>query len=276
MKNKEILVYTIQHTGTWFLIYLLLTSDEQGIVLTDHMSLNRGLEIDKNIYNNKFSFEDDNYKSLSECIELEKVDKAWASKIFYQFLLPEEKHKNLYVLHNHCRQPYSNLIKNLQQKDSEIPIVSSMRDPLLSLLTLCNREYEDYSLFIRERPYSRYGRVSIHSERFKSILSIKKENIYFLPTDLIIEKKDTVSALFTFCNINPTKKTSLYIEEWQPTNKTKYIDQEVSFFKIKEAIINKDKYYLDTFFKIEFNYMRTRDDLKTKLEELGYRDLSWF
>lgn len=275
MQNrKTILVYTVQHTGTWFLINLLFTGqNNKSGLLPDFEAKQRGREDPYEIDKNLFSFEDDIYISISECFPIEKVNKDWLNRTFFNFLNEEEASSDLLIIHNHCRQPESELIKNLRITKPEIPIVSSMRDPLLSIFTLIQREHKTYESFSKERTYTRLGRIVAHSNRFLSILTLPKEHVFIFPID-IKEKEKNIDNLFNFCSLEKTEKTFETIKGWKPVNKTE--TENNLFNDIKSYIISKDIKQIEKYLKVEFDYLRTRKDLKTLLQNLSYEDLSWW
>jgi hypothetical protein len=229
-----------------------------------------------------FSYEDDSHTSLAECLDVDRVDNSWMERTFLQWATTEEKKSDLIITHGHCRQPNSKLIRALNTRPS-IPVVSTIRDPLLSVLTLARREHRDYALLQDSRPYIRLGRTTAHVDRYISILGIPRDNILLFPID-VGAREDKVGKLFSYCGLEKTSETDSYIQRWAPANTTKdWVGpggkkEEGSdlFEDLKVAISCNDVQFVNRYLKIEFECLQKQEELKQKLSQLGYSSLIWF
>ena len=285
MKHK-ILAYTVQHTGTWFLIRLLHTAEVSSYWdISDGEVRKRGRPDPENLYEyNHFVALDDKVLSIAETFPVEEVDDDWLSNVFSQYMTEQERLNDLVVFNCHLKQPESNLVGALREKEPSFPIVSSMRDPLLAIQTLIWRQYKSYSTFTRadEEAYHKFGRAHIHLWRIENILDLPREKVFVFPVDTEIDKNKLVTDLFSFCGLETTERTAKYIEEWKPQNNTSsweelHPDDDIRPFEdFKQAVAAKDKTTVRKMLPIAFDYLHSRDDIKRKLEDLGYNNLVWF
>jgi hypothetical protein len=288
--QKQILVYTAQHTGTWFVINLLRTANSNSNrVLADNAVRLRGRILHKNYEkNNPFAYIDDKVLSEAELAESSESKKGylgtgWLKRTFLNYTTEEENSVGLLILHNHCKQFDSTLIKYLRIKNPVIPVVTSVRDPLLAIITLVWREYGKIDKFVTEHPYMRLGRVVAHVKRIENLLFLPAGRVFLFPIDAKnIDKSLLCKNLFDHCGLVQTEDTERYIQDWKPQNETKNwdlfkSDYEIDKFEeIKRDILNGKDDLVKEYFKIEFDYLKTCDNLKISLKNLGYENLVWF
>lgn len=172
----NILVYTPQHTGTWFLINLIKTASKSHFVLTDADACSRGAKIDPLLEKKyPFAYIDDKILSPSSLYGFNFGHK-WLQERFLDSLTPEELQSEIIIFHCHIKQPNSPFVRSIGSNERCLNIASSMRDPLLAIQTLIWRQYGTYKNFYdSESPYTRIGRAYIHVQRILNILSLKSK-----------------------------------------------------------------------------------------------------
>src|SRR4030042_6010520 len=107
--KRRILAYTVQHTGTWFLIRLLHTAKVEGYWdMSDGTIRERGRPDPENLHEyNHFVALDDQVLSIAETFPASKLDEEWLMDIFEQYMTEEEKLNELFVFNCHLKQPES-------------------------------------------------------------------------------------------------------------------------------------------------------------------------
>lgn len=271
----NLIIYTIQHTGTHFLVQLIKTTNYRIKFIPDCRMSSKG-RTDLNI--NSLLQEDDNCESIAECYPVTSIEE-WLQTVALKYI--NSKNYDILIFQCHCKQPNSELGRYLKESKSTIPILSSCRDPLLSILSIIYRSNETFEEFQKSRGYLRLGRIVAHTERFNFLLSIPNDNIYLLPVDII--NKEKASNILNSVGLTYSNKTKEYIKEWQPENKTtEWLDRynrnnEINLFiELKQAVIEKDTVTIKKYLGIEFDYLQRQEKLKEQLYNIGYRDLTWW
>ena len=269
---KRALVYSVSHTGTWFVINLLMSTSRDAIECGDAQVRRWGRG-----------------KDLIKHLETMSVNKNWFVNGVRKYIPEEERNHDLYILNCHHYNQYSPLLNHLRtgQLIEGTPIAVPVRDPLLSVNTVIWKRWRDYKRFVKDdKDQTRLDRIKIQVQLLKDMLMLPPNMVYLFPIDLYtdLEQRKTVGyGLLNFCGLQPSMKTHKYIANWKPENKTTQADIVVSkphdhsqFIKIKNCYRRGDAKTVRELLPIEFDYLHSRDDLKALLRNIGYKDMLWW
>lgn len=268
------IAYTITHTGGTFLCNLIKSNfnEKDFFWRGERFFQNRGR--DKRLEDNECS----------------SIDTNWLQNTCFKYLDTEERNTPNILIHGHYKNKHSPLMTKLLGPSSvQLPVIISLRDPLLSLNTslwrhyaVNNESFQDWSIEKRE------SKIRDLIDRYINILYIPAERRFLFPVDIISNKniEDKIfiaNDLFKFCKIKMNKSALDYIYNWKPLGLTKNgtllhtRDNGVELFnKSKKAIIENDKKELQKIFKIEYDILNQDKDLKNLLKSIGYSNLSWW
>jgi hypothetical protein len=218
------------------------------------------------------------------------VDQSWIQKTALSFLTPEEKAgKDVILVHGHHDTPGSPLVTTLQTKRSQIPVVISMRDPMLSLNTLIWRTYARYKVHYQHEDQAiREDRAQTVAARFKDILKIPCKNRFLFPVDTDAAKElegriNLASDLFKYCGLKLRKPGLDFVYDWRPIGLTedgtllcKRERGVEGFNEAKNMILSGDVTGMKRILGVEYECLHQDDELKELLEQVGYVNLSWW
>jgi len=174
-------------------------------------------------------------------------------------------------------QPIFNMIDS---NKCPLPVVTTLRDPLLVMNTLLWRYIYEKTFPVQLSKWRRLKEAERQVEVIKECIHLSKTNKSFLlPVDL--EDKPTTYNMFDYCGIVPTEYTCSLIEEWPHKNITQNVIKKKTNRKqqhliAKKAIQARDVNAIKKLLDVEFNFLQRQEDLKQQLETIGYRNLSWF
>ena len=252
---KEILLHTIMHTGGTFCRNLLSAS---FVKQKQYRKIN-------NNYNERFS----GFKIINDTLKGLVVVKT-------QY---DDKCKFIASHHVVPNGPIYNLIKS---NKCNIPVVTTLRDPILVANTFLHRSIWNRSVPIHLVDWRRQKEIERQVEVLKECIELYNQDKTFL---LLIDKKDTTKAhsMFQYCGLSITQDVYKAIESWEAINLTQKIklsktekENKLRHRRLKGAIQIKNIKTIRKIAAIEFNYLRKQDDLKRSLEKLGYKNLVWF
>lgn len=260
-QQTKIFIYSVGHTGTHFLNDLIETSTPRDYILQPETYILKKLGVsarEKHTLKQFINFS-------TSFIPNTQINKA-----------------QLVIFWSHIYQPNSILLKDITKNKPFIPCISPMRDPLLRLNTnmFWNNKYN-----INNNSRLQYIKNSV--QMFLELLSIPDEHRFLFPVDIQNikpEKRKDYKDLFGFCSLSPTKRTTDFLEKWEPSHETKKHPakstktsaKRILFETNKKAILEKDIDTLIQTMKLEFEYLQKQETLKRKLEQYGYRDLVWW
>jgi len=250
---KEVLMHTVMHTGGTFCKLLLLATYKASNAKVRTVIKNyQGSLCSSNNVN-------DALKGLTVIDNLTKNIRIFSS----HHVVPSQPIYNMIVL-NKC----------------PIPIVGTIRDPLLVCNTLLWRYISEKTFPIEIEKWRRQKEIERQVEVINESLYLRETNkMFLLPVDL--KQIDVACDMFKYCNLRLTKNVCESIAFWKPKNITqKVIKQktirQIKHLKVKQAITDRDIDTVKSLLGIEFEYLRKQDTLKKRLENLGYKDLLWF
>jgi hypothetical protein len=225
------------------------------------------------------------YKLGMDEIVNKNMTRKWWEENVTPFYSDENKNSNKILFHYHHVNPYSNLPKLLKKNKPSIPVISSIRDPLLIINTMAWILYSLKNIHITEQ--SEEDRKDIANRvaiRLENILSIPKNNIFVLPVDLFETESEEnrqiiISSMMKHCNIEVNNKILSMASMWNrigDTGQTKKIHtrnraEEQQLYK--EAIINKDSDFLKEHFQIELACLSGYNKLRKQLIKIGYKPI---
>lgn len=275
---KKILLYSVMHTGTWFLMRLLRTAEGTSREFGDAHICRHGRP-----------------KELAETLPIKQIDEEWYLKNFEPFMFTAEEQEaevpaqiDFSILHFHHLHFGTSMMRYLQAGGHPaFPLITPIRDPLLAVNTLIWREYKDFQVFLREETFSyRVERMRDHANKIKDLLTLPSDRIFVFPidrNDSEEEKKTLVSNIFQYCDLKFGKGTAAYITGWQPQNRTQeapkitnFEHDNSCFEAIKSYHASGDKTGVRKMLYPEFNYLQSRDDLKTLFQKQGYKSMLWW
>jgi hypothetical protein len=255
MMTKEILIHGVMHTGGTFCRILLGTS-------APRIEPKRKVQIEYNQEGSK-------YKPINDSLQgLKVVETSFNNKIKF--------FASHHIIPN---QPIYNMIMDGK---CPIPVVTTLRDPILIANTflyryIIKRTYPNYMIkWRREKEIERQVKV-IH----ECIDMHNDSKTFLLPVDL--NNKLLAGEIFDWCGIKKTTQSIRFIREWKSANTTQKVisdkfkkQEKESHQLIKEAVVKKDIDFVRNNLSIEFDYLNKQDDLKKKLQKIGYENLIWF
>lgn len=274
-KINSAFIYTITHTGTSFLLSLI-----------------------RSAYYSKedtFTIRDKNYTKLGKVFDFNsfshyELTKYWQYYNKLKYIENLNKYK-LIIIHNHINVGnYPKVLDTLSVCKPDIPIVATIRDPLLSY----NSRIWRWGKLNKMTSIERYKFIKWRTKLFIKILEIPKNNIFLFPIDHPQAEQmsfsfNLVSGLFKLLNISFTDAAKNITYHWKPigltTKDIQAFNKGAKHYKgeyidtprlIKEAILNKDKKTVMKYYDVEMKYLQTQDKLKKLMYNMGYRDLIWW
>lgn len=274
-KINSAYIYTITHTGTSFLLNLI-----------------------RSVYCNKedtFTIRDKDYTELGKVFDFNsfshyELTKYWQYYNKLKYIEDLNNHEFV-IVHNHINVGNAPIVLNtLSVCKPEIPVITTMRDPLLSY----NSRIWRWGKLNKMTNIERYKFIKWRTRLFIKILEIPEDNIFLFPIDHPEAGKmsfsfNLVSRLFKLLNIPFTDAAKNIAYYWKPVGLTtkdiQAFNQGTKHFKgeytdtprlIKDAILNKDKKTVLKYYDLEMEYLQTQNKLKKLMYNIGYRDLIWW
>lgn len=274
---QSALLYTVEHTAGSFTGELLRGLSPSNVWLGDAHMMQRGRK-----------------KGL-DAYRCRNFNDAWLKKYLLDYLTASESEVDFVMFSAHHSVPGSNLVKALVKAPLPLPVVSSVRDPLLVVHTKLWREcaiqgiaLEDVSVEYRQELVRKYADL-VHD-----ILSVPNGHMFILPVDLVgMQSRETrlawVKRMLKFCGLPViSMDIAKYHElvdrahQWARVGDTRMSTHIIRaglqkpFVESRRYIYRKNKKGIQKYMPYEFNYLNTRDDIKAKMETLGYRYLGWW
>lgn len=266
-----VFAFTIIHTGGTFLCNFFKENckNESFEWYGDAHYMNKG---------RKFGIDNKNY-------QCEAFNWEWLSKLTFDYIPPSSRYK---LISAHHRNPESSICKALCNFDTDVKIVSSIRDPLLPIHTRLwrHRAVQGYGQDLIHIPFNfRRELASKFISQFKNILKIPSDRIFLYSVDIISEmdigeKLRLTGEMMDFCELPFLNEGKAFIKKWEKlgdTSKSHHIRQgllDENFINSKNNLNNLD--YLTKNFDIEFQLLNKDEELKDLLRKIGYTDLVWY
>jgi len=179
------------------------------------------------------------------------------------------------LFHAHNFYINSKILSSLFKNKPEIPVITSIRDPLSIINTSIWTTYALTGRYIfNQTKAERKQRVEDIAMRLISILSIPRQNIYIFPIELgdkIKQKINNFTIDFKLRKIN-----NIFTKPIGETTKTKALytrEHGKEFDYIKHAINIKDISLIKEYLKIELDCLSVFHNLRSKLINLGYHPI---
>lgn len=218
------------------------------------------------------------------------MTKSWLRENMVNMASKEDQNADLTLCRTHrdCQtNTESPLLYSLRNHKPRVPVVCSMRDPLLSLFTNIARIMGELDLYLQDEEV-RGGMIKNVLQNRLDVLSIPDEHRFVLPVDIERTKEqrtDVIHGFCDWCNVTPTHMTEDVAEYWAPYNsikdvaaagKDKVLKDSTEFEKLKELYNNRDIEALKEIFDREIAYLEKQEDAKKAFEAVGYKDLLWW
>lgn len=265
--RKYTFVYSVQHTGTWFLIRMLRSAcprnkSKQCGDQWFRRHTDRDINVD-NLY-------------LADA----PLDHSFFLKYGERYIDKNISNIELLIMHGRHNRPGGNFMESLTKYKPSIPILIPMRDPLLAINSKLWREYKSWEEVLKwEKPEDRIARAKQFATCIEQMLSIPRDHAFVLPVDLKYTKDQRMligEKVCETCGIEFNEGIQEYVKNWGAENPTANRDGMSKEFKIvKQAYAEKDKETLSRYLDIEMNYLSSRSSLKQKLREIGYKERTW-
>jgi hypothetical protein len=264
--RKHVFIYSVQHTGTWFLIRFFLSLFERDArrqhgdqwfrrhterdINTDNIYLSRKA-IDYNFF----------YKYGERYMDQESLKKV-----------------KLLVLHGHHNRPGGDFLSTIKDYKPNIPLFIPMRDPLLAINSKLWREYKSWGEINKwETKEDRVARARQFVDCLLDMLQIPKDHASLIPIDLNATKEDSRlgEKLCQQAGLELNEPGKEYLKGWKQQNETGTRENiKETFMTIKEAYQKQNRAILYNFLGPEIDYLNTRKDLIFELTQIGY-NLIW-
>ncbi len=297
---KKILVWSMQHTGTYFCVHAISSGTEEDRKVTGFGSIwcrHETVGTEPVIKDEVKDFSD--YYPLWDS----PVTEHWYDCNIFDLavyhpglLLPEgdavgETDWNkidLFVAHEHYHRRHNSLWQSLMQYKPICPVVIPMRDPFLSLHSKNWREIEKHKSSEGANKEARLWRANAWTERYLDLLSIPKEHAFIMPIDtpamLIPEKRvEVYERLYEHCGLPFNEKAREHALQWAVQNSTaQLLETEVRKSTANRWTGLKDNYRLgkresvEKLMRLELKYLRKQSGLIAKLRAIGYENLMWW
>jgi hypothetical protein len=268
---KTIFAYTVEHTGGTFACNLFSNSfpESKFTWLGDAHAIQRGRD-----------------KGL-DAYPCNALTSEWFDRHVTRYTKSQEK-KDVCLVHAHHEHPLSALSKALKGVKPEIPTFSSLRDPLLSIHTFLWRRFavkgirfEDEDRDVRWRIADKFARL------VEDILSIPANHLFIYPVDLLssfkpVRRIEYTQDLMKFCGLPFTEQCKSFVSNWKSlgdTSKSWHLQQRAGseeFLRSKSILLSGDSKLVRHHMDVEVDCLSQYKDLAFRLQQVGYRDLSWW
>lgn len=279
-------VYSVMHTGTWFLIKILETAyPKNKIIKYTLKSKEAGWlekpveESDSYILELRYSMEHGSYIENKDYPKGHEEILACCSDI-----TDEQKEKiKVIIINGHHQHPSSFVYNEMNTISSWAKIVIPMRDPLLSLWTLYRRNFNTIDEILLSSIHIRVYLTYAHMKNIVENLKIRNSFIFPIDIDCPISfRENKINGLFEFCNLEKTQETEQFIEKWPVVNDTiealpgrQYDHTTFEEWKNKLSTIEGVRELSEVLYP-ELNTLQTFDGLVESLRDIGYIDLPWY
>jgi len=266
--RKYVFVYSVQHTGTWFLIRFLRTVN----------TLNKSKQCGDQWFR-KHTERDINIDNLY--IPNKPILESFAIKHGERYIDKNIlKNTELLIIHGHHNRQGGNFYTALKNHKPKLPILIPIRDPLLSINSKLWREYRTWNEINKwETKEDRIARAKQFADSMLDMLNIPNNHVYMLPIDIKYTKKQKINigkSIFDFCSLNFTDNSKEYILNWEKQNNTiSKIKNLDNFLEIKTAYKEKNMKILEKYLGYEIETLQKQQNLIKLFKEKGYEQLPW-
>lgn len=275
-----IYIYTIQHTGTRFMGKLFETAFSTGDVLSIadaaiYGSYGRPVEhMERYVINEPFGV---------PWIRTHITRYLDSTDVSNKKLISIRGHHIYPVHHSYDDKPIMlvcPLYYSLMQYTPTIPVITPMRDPLLSIHTTLWRRNSSLESIKQENKYSRAYYAYHWVKLFLDMLRLPAKSRMLFPVDLLGQMERT-QKLFEYCGLDFSDTARQYVEKWEPYNTTVKImsfssQSEYEFQTLKGFIVNRDLSKVNDILDVELEVLHNQPELKEYMQQLGYADLLWY
>lgn len=264
-------LYSAMHTGTWFLIDLLQSAYSTRELGAAELMKRSGKEAP-----GELDFKED-----------EPVGKRWVDENVRPYITFREKKIKNIILHFHRfvdpNKDYglSPMLESLYKIKPEVPVLIPMRDPLLANITRLERVQGLFSYSKEEREEL----AKVTSTACSQLIGIPEDHRFVFPIDIKLseaEKRDLCLSAIKHAGLRKTTRTDMYIKQWKPVNVSAEVAKDRDWGDIskyeeaKRLIKANDIVSAKEIIGPEIEVFSQNEELKKRLEALGYKDLAWW
>ena len=287
---KRALIWSVQHTGTFFCSFLIASSAPRDRQLHFGSLYQRHIDMGHKRYDISAPFDFSDYAPVKDKITTEWFDQYITSLVSGP--KPEQDADlskvdldkvDILVAHDHHHKVGSRLIESVRQDKPEVPFIVPMRDPLLALHSKMWREVEIYNN--PDRDVKRIQRATRCVDLYVDLLSVPEGHLFYLPMDTERTEEGRIKLAkkaHAFAGIEFNARAEKWAKRWRAKNTTGKLvrnrgkEPDVRWEKLKEDYLAGDMEFIETEMKIELDYLREQSELKELLQKVGYKELPWW
>lgn len=286
------LIWSIQHTGTFFCSFLIASSVPRENQLHFGSLYQRHIDMGHKRHDISAPFDFSDYAPVRDKITVEWFDQYITS--LRHGPKPEQdadlsavdlEKIDILVAHDHHHKVGSQLIENVRRNKPEVPFIVPMRDPLLSLHSKMWREAEIYDK--PDKDSKRMQRAMRCVDLYVDLLSVPDGHLFYLPMDT--DRTNTEEGKIQlareaheFAGIEFTDRARKFACKWKAKNTTKKLvknkgrEPDARWGELKKNYLAGNIDPVKKAMKIEFEYLHEQDELKELLQKVGYKELPWW
>lgn len=244
--SEFLYLQTLQHTGTWFIIYFVCDHEEVG----------------------GFVLEDTTFKALNGFSE--RREESGRGETVWERAARDRK--TLLVGHVACHSQQSPPYLCPRQQSLALvnprPIVVPLRDPLLAMITHERRieNFKETRLYHKITTWRLYFKFLSSAERYKRVT--------YFPIDRLTNydiRRAALSQLQAAYGLRPHSVARRWAENWKVYNS--HVPQDDPN---KQAYANGDVTYLERSIPHSLKALREAEDVLRPILERFYSDLLWW
>jgi hypothetical protein len=281
-KMKKIVVLSVQHTGTFFASATLAAAYPNS-----HLRIGSLYEKHNNLGHTRYvqsgPIELSDFVNPSDIVNETFFDQAVTSVCVPSDLAD----KDIVIGHEHYHKADSWLLKALKNAPAGTPIVTPLRDPILSLHSKIWREIEQHNNAAGLKEKARLNRLNKWIKLYYDIFSIPEGHIFKLPIDAEHSKTQAgriklIEDMYGYCNLPFNESAALAAKNWKPANSTHRLIENSDktpkprWEAFKARYYNGDVEHTKKIMGLEFERLNQEDDLKKLMEKAGYRNVLWW
>jgi hypothetical protein len=294
---KKVLVWSIQHTSTFFAIHAITSGFKEGEHVSRFGSLyQRHIDLGHERFFKHGQYDLSDWCPTDELgVSEEWFDKYILSLAKVKTAPPkeEDKHKvdwskvKVFTSHDHHHKANTHLIKAIHSEKPGFSIVVPMRDPMLSLHSKIWREIEIHNNNAGSSSKQRLHRVSAWVTRYKELLRIPNKHRFILSVDneqskTINGRVKVIKKLHNFIGIPFNDRVKQFAEGWGIANSTQQLVKRKKkhdsnkWVNFKRQYIDGNINVIVNEMELEFDYLNKDEELKQLMKQFGYKELPWF
>jgi hypothetical protein len=279
---KKIVVLSIQHTGTFFASATLAAAyPDNHLRIGSLYEKHNNLEHERHVASGPIE--------LSDFVKPGNiVDETFFDQAVMEVCTPDDiANKEIIIGHEHYHKPGSWLIDALKRAPAKTPIVTPLRDPILSLHSKIWREIEQHNNVTGLKEKARTNRLKRWIDLYYDIFSIPDGHIFKLPIDAEQSKTEEtrvqlIKEMYEYCNVPFNDHGLAAAKAWKQANSTyklvKNFDKtpKPRWEAFKKRYLAGDLEHTKKIMGLEFEVLNKEEELKRLMEKAGYRNLLWW